>query len=69
MDTKLKKQIVALIGDKKMPQNAVKAECPFLVTEEANKAILFDVTKIDDFMEEVHDDVDVIYIVTSNNKA
>lgn len=69
MDTKLKKQIVALIGDKKMPQNAVKAECPFLVTEEANKAFLFDVTKIDDFMEEVHDDVDVIYIVTSNNKA
>lgn len=69
MDTKLKKQIVALIGDKKIPQNAVKAECPFLVTEEANKAILFDVTKIDDFMEEVHDDVDVIYIVTSNNKA
>ena len=69
MDTKLKKQIVALIGDKKMPQNAVKAECPFLVTEEANKAILFDVTKIDDFMEEVHDDIDVIYIVTSNNKA
>lgn len=69
MDTKLKKQIVALVGDKKMPQNAVKAECPFLVTEEANKAILFDVTKIDDFMEEVHDDVDVIYIVTSNNKA
>ena len=69
IDTKLKKQIVALIGDKKMPQNAVKAECPFLVTEEANKAILFDVTKIDDFMEEVHDDVDVIYIVTSNNKA
>ena len=69
IDTKLKKQIVALIGDKKMPQNAVKAECPFLVTEEANKAFLFDVTKIDDFMEEVHDDVDVIYIVTSNNKA
>lgn len=67
--TKLKKQIVALIGDKKMPQNAVKAECPFLVTEEASKAILFDVTKIDDFMEEVHDDVDVIYIVTSNSKA
>lgn len=69
MDTKLKKQIVALIGDKKMPQNAVKAECPFLVTEEASKAILFDVTKIDDFMEEVHDDVDVIYVVTSNSKA
>ena len=67
--TKLKKQIVALIGDKKMPQNAVKAECPFLVTEEASKAFLFDVTKIDDFMEEVHDDVDVIYIVTSNSKA
>lgn len=69
LGTKLKKQIVGLIGDKKIPQNAVKAECPSLVPEDANNAILFDVTKIDEFMEEIHDDVDTIYIVTSNNKA
>lgn len=67
--TKLKKQIVGLIGDKKIPQNAVKAECPYLVTEGATNALLFDVTKIDDFMEEIHEDVDTIYIVTSNSKA
>lgn len=69
LGTKLKKQIVGLIGDKKMPQNAVKAECPYLVSEDANNAILFDVAKIDEFMEEIHESIDTIYVVTSNNKA
>lgn len=69
LGAKLKKQIVGLIGDKKMPQNAVKAECPYLVPEDANNAILFDVAKIDEFMEEIHESIDTIYVVTSNNKA
>lgn len=69
LGAKLKKQIVGLIGDKKMPQNAVKAECPYLVLEDANNAILFDVAKIDEFMEEIHESIDTIYVVTSNNKA
>lgn len=69
LGTKLKKQIVGLIGDKKMPQNAVKVECPYLVPEDANNAILFDVAKIDEFMEEIHESIDTIYVVTSNNKA
>lgn len=69
LGTKLKKQIVGLIGDKKMPQNAVKAECSYLVPEDANNAILFDVTKIDGFMEDIHESIDTIYVVTSNNKA
>lgn len=69
LGSKLKKQIVGLIGDKKMPQNAVKAECPYLVPEDANNAILFDVTKIDGFMEDIHESIDTIYVVTSNNKA
>lgn len=69
LGTKLKKQIVGLIGDKKMPQNAVKAECPYLVPEDANNVILFDVAKIDEFMEEIHESIDTIYVVTSNNKA
>lgn len=69
LGAKLKKQIVGLIGDKKMPQNAVKAECAYLVPEDANNAILFDVAKIDEFMEEIHESIDTIYVVTSNNKA
>lgn len=69
LGTELKKQIVGLIGDKKMPQNAVKAECPYLVPEDANNAILFDVAKIDGFMEDIHESIDIIYVVTSNNKA
>ena len=69
LGTKLKKQIVGLMADKKIPQNAVKAECPYLVLEGASNAILFDVTKIDEFMEEIHEDIDTIYVVTSNSKA
>lgn len=69
LGTKLKKQIVGLIGDRKIPQNAVKNECPYLVLEGARNAILFDVSKIDEFMEEIHEDIDTIYVITSNNKA
>jgi adenine-specific DNA-methyltransferase len=69
LGTKLKKQIVGLIGDKKIPQNAVKAECPYLVPEGATNAILFNITKIDEFMEEINDDIDTIYVVTSSSKA
>lgn len=69
LGTKLKKQIVGLIGDKKIPQNAIKAECPYLVLEGANHAILFDVTKTDEFMDEIHEDIDTIYVVTSSSKT
>ena len=69
LGTKLKKQIVGLIGDKKIPQNAIKAECPYLVLEGATHAILFDVTKIDEFMDEIHEDIDTIYVVNSNSKT
>lgn len=65
----VKKQIVALINDKKMPQNSVTAECPYIVKEDASTAILFDINSFDDFFEEIHEDIETIYVVTSNNKA
>ena len=65
----VKKQIVALINDKKMPQNSVTAECPYIVKEDATTAIIFDLSSIDDFFEEVHEDIETIYVVTTNNKA
>ena len=65
----VKKQIVALINDKKMPQNSVTDECPYIVKEDASTAILFDINSFDDFFEEIHEDIETIYVVTSNNKA
>ncbi len=65
----IKKQIVALINDKKMPQNSVTAECPYIVKEDASTAILFDINSFDDFFDEIHEDIETIYVVTTNNKA
>ena len=65
----VKKQIVALINDKKMPQNSVTAECPYIVKEDASTAILFDINSFDDFFDEIHEDIETIYIVTTSNKA
>ena len=65
----VKKQIVALINDKNMPQNSVTDECPYIVKEDASIAILFDINSFDDFFEEIHEDIETIYIVTTNNKA
>ena len=52
-----------------MPQNSVTAECPYIVKEDATTAIIFDLRSIDDFFEEVHEDIETIYVVTTNNKA
>ena len=65
----VKKQIVALINDKKMPQNSVTAECPYIVKEDAYTAILFDMNSFDDFFEEIHEDIETIYIVSTNKRA
>lgn len=65
----VKKQIVALINDKKMPQNSVTAECPYIVKEDAFTAILFDMNSFDDFFDEIHEDIETIYIVSTNNRA
>lgn len=65
----VKKQIVALINDKKIPQNSVSDECPYIVKEDASTAILFDINSFDDFFEEIHEDIETIYIVSTNNKA
>ena len=66
---KVKKQIVSLINDKKMPQNSVADECPYIVKEDASTAILFDINSIDEFFEEIHEDIETIYVVTTDNTA
>ncbi len=66
---KVKKQIVALINDKKMPQNSVTTDCPYIVKDDANNAVLFDLSSIDEFFEEIHEDIETIYVVSTDNKA
>ena len=66
---KVKRQIVALINDKNIPQKSVTEECPYLVKEDASTAILFDINSFDDFFEEIHEDIETIYVVSTNNKA
>ena len=66
---KVKKQIVALINDKKMPQNSVTEDSPYIVKEDASTAILFDINSFDDFFDEIHEDIETIYIVSTNNRA
>ena len=65
----VKKQIVALINDKNMPQNSVTDDCPYIVKEDAFTAILFDINSFDDFFDEIHEDIETIYIVSTNNRA
>ena len=65
----VKKQIVALINDKNMPQNSVTDDCPYILKEDAFTAILFDINSFDDFFKEIHEDIETIYVVSSNNKA
>lgn len=67
--TIVKKQIVALINDKHMPQNSVTEECPYIIKDDASSAILFDINSLDEFFDEIHDDIETIYVVTPDNKA
>jgi len=66
--TIVKKQIVALINDKHMPQNSVTEECPYIIKDDASSAILFDINSLDEFFDEIHDDIETIYVVTPDNK-
>ena len=52
-----------------MPQNSVTDECPYIVKEDATTAILFDINSIGDFFEEIHENIDVIYVISTDNKA
>ena len=67
--TIVKKQIVALINDKHMPQNSVTEECLYIIKDDASSAILFDINSLDEFFDEIHDDIETIYVVTPDNKA
>ena len=68
--TKLKKQIVMLMGKDKLPQSKVTDDCPFIVDEDYPVAILFDDKEIAEWLEaiEEQDHLREFYIITQNNK-
>ena len=64
-----RKQLVALIDD--IPQSAVKAESPFVVSDVYSASILFDESQSDWWLDELdgHDHITHFYIVTSRNST
>ena len=65
-----KKQIVALIGKKKLPQSLVKADSRFIVSEKYVASILFDSEAVDEWLEALEDQEHIIdfYIVVKENR-
>ncbi len=63
-----KKQLVALIGKKNLPQSSVKKDSDFIVSEKyaASVSVLFDEVKIDEWLQslEGQDHITDFYIVT-----
>ncbi|MCY8961770.1 site-specific DNA-methyltransferase [Bacillus atrophaeus] len=61
-----KKQLVALLGKEKLPQSAVKRDSDFVVTEKYPASILFDVSKIEEWLKELEGQEHIVefYIVT-----
>lgn len=68
--TKLKKQILALMGKDKLPQSLAKGECPYIVDEKYTVSILFDDKKADEWLEALsgQDQIHEFYVVTDDNK-
>lgn len=68
--TKLKKQILALMGKDKLPQSLVKGECPYIVDEKYTVSILFDDKEADEWLEALsgQDQIQECYVVTDDNK-
>lgn len=68
--TKVKKQILALMGKDKLPQSLVKGECPYIVDQNHTVSILFDITKADEWLDALsgQDQIHELYVVTDDNK-
>ena len=68
--TKLKKQIVMLLGKDKLPQSKVTDNCSYIVDDDYPATILFDDKEIAEWLDDIeeHDHLREFYIVTQNNK-
>ncbi len=68
--TKIKKQIVSLLGKNKLAQSLVKDECSYIISEDYPTAILFDDGKLNDFLDDLENQTQIreLYICTQDNK-
>lgn len=66
-----KKELIALCCQGKLPQNLVKADSKFVVSDDHVCSILFDINYADEWLDELdgQDQVTEIYIVTRNNQG
>ena len=66
-----KKELIALCCQGKLPQNLVKADSKFIVSDEHVCSIIFDTNYAEEWLEEMdgQDQVTEIYIVTRNNQV
>lgn len=69
--TKIKKQIISLLGKNKLAQSLVKNESSYVISEDYPVAILFDDEKLNDFLDNLENQIQVreIYICTQDNKV
>ena len=67
---KVKKQIVSLLGKKKLAQSLVTDDCPYIVSEDYPVSILFDDSAASDWLNELdgQDHIKELYVVTKNSK-
>jgi len=71
LKTAQKKELITLCCQGKLPQNLVKADSKFVVSDDHVCSILFDINYADEWLDELdgQDQVTEIYIVTRNNQA
>ncbi|MDD6587437.1 MAG: DNA methyltransferase [Anaerobutyricum hallii] len=69
--TKIKKQIISLLGKNKLAQSLVKNESSYVISEDYPVAILFDDEKLNDFLDDLENQIQIreLYICTQNNKV
>lgn len=68
--SKVKKQIVSLLGKVKLAQSLVAADCPYIVSEDYPVSILFDDTRAAEWLDELdgQEHLRELYVVTQNNR-
>lgn len=69
--TKIKKQIISLLGKNKLAQSLVKNGSSYVISEDYPVAILFDDEKLNDFLDDLENQIQIreLYICTQNNKV
>ncbi len=67
---KVKKQIVMLLGKKKLAQSLVTDDCPYIVSEDYPVSILFEDSAATEWLDELEgqDHIKEMYVVTNNSK-